>query len=191
MKSFDDFNTSTSGAKTSNISTTIKWSAPPGSFVKINFDGSISRDLAASGFIIRDHDGSPVIAATKYVGNSTTPVAEATTLRDSLIAAKDKGFTRLEVEGDSKLVIDAVNGIVTLPWRLLKLIEDIRTIATSFSQISFKHIYREVNFVADAIADLGHEAMSPMFWSDKVPREASRAVLFDVVNIDCPRGFFL
>ncbi|XP_062005578.1 uncharacterized protein LOC133722723 [Rosa rugosa] len=152
---------------------------------------TISRDSTASGFIIRDHDARPVIAATKYVGNSTTPVAEATALRDSLITAKDKGFTRLEVEGDSKLVINAVNGIVTPPWRLLKLIEDIRTIATSFSQISFKHIYREANFIADAIANLGHEAMSPLFWSDKVPSEASRALLFDVVNIGCPRGFFL
>ncbi|PRQ37612.1 putative ribonuclease H [Rosa chinensis] len=191
MKSFADLNTSTSGAITSNLSTTIKWSAPPSSFVKINFDGSVRRDSAASGFVIRDHNGRPVIAATKCVGNSSTPVAEATALRDSLIAAKDKGFTRVEVEGDSKLVIDVVTGRVIPPWRLLKLIEDIRTIATSFSQITFKHIYREANFVADAIANLGHNAASPMSWSDRVPSEASRALIFDVVNFGCLRGFLL
>ncbi|XP_062028848.1 uncharacterized protein LOC133744825 [Rosa rugosa] len=142
MKSFVDFNTSTSGAKTSNISTTIKWSAPSSFFVKINFDGSVSRDSATSSFVIRDHDGRPVIVAFKYIGNSTTPVAKATALKDILIAAKDKGFTRVEVERDLKLVIDAVNGVVIPPWRLLKLIEDIRTIATSFSQIFFKRIYK-------------------------------------------------
>ncbi|XP_062021407.1 uncharacterized protein LOC133737973 [Rosa rugosa] len=137
----------------------------PSEAVKSELEVLVRRDLTASGFLIRDHNGRPVIAATKCVGNSSTPVAEATALRDSLIAAKDKGFTRVEVEGNSKLVIDAVTGIVISPWRLLKLIEDIRTIGTSFSQITFKHIYREANFVAEAIANLGHDAASPMSWS--------------------------
>lgn len=37
-------------------------------------------------------------------------IAEELALRDSLVKAKEKSFTKVQVEGDSKLVIDVVNG---------------------------------------------------------------------------------
>ena len=121
---------------------------------------------------------------------TTVPVAETTALRNGLVAAKQKGLRRLEVEGDSKLVIDAVNGVSAPPWRLKKIIEDIRMLAQDFEVVQFKHIFREANFVADAIADLGHNC-SFSTWHDGVPKEASRAHLFDIVSTGCPRGFSL
>ncbi|KAL6129793.1 hypothetical protein ACLB2K_073142 [Fragaria x ananassa] len=124
-----------------NQCTTIKWQAPPNSFVKINFDGSVTSNSAACGFIIRDDNGRPVSVAC-CIGSASVPIAEAMALRDSLIKAKDKGFTNVEVEGDSKLVIDAVNRRLESPWRLIKLVQDIRTLATNFDSITFKHVFR-------------------------------------------------
>ncbi|KAL6131054.1 hypothetical protein ACLB2K_069432 [Fragaria x ananassa] len=39
----------------------------------------------------------------------SVPIAEAVALRNSLLCAKDRGFRKVEVEGDWKLVIDVVN----------------------------------------------------------------------------------
>ena len=57
----------------------------------------------------------PICAASSRIGRASVPIAEAVALRDSLIKAKEKGFSQVEVEGDSKLVIDAVNGRVEPP----------------------------------------------------------------------------
>ncbi|KAL6174685.1 hypothetical protein ACLB2K_051331 [Fragaria x ananassa] len=98
-----------------NQCTIIKWQAPPNSFVKINFDGSVTSNLVACGFIIRDDNGRPVSAASCHIRSASVSIAEAMVLRDSLIKAKKKGCTNVEVEGDSKLVIDAVNGRLEPP----------------------------------------------------------------------------
>ncbi|KAL6188557.1 hypothetical protein ACLB2K_039949 [Fragaria x ananassa] len=110
-----------------NQCTTIKWPAPPNSFVKINFDGSVTSNSAACGFIIRDDNGRPVFVTSCRIENASVSIAEAMALRDSLIKAKEKDFTNVEVEGDSKLVIDAVNGRLEPLWRLIKLVQHIRT----------------------------------------------------------------
>ena len=190
MNKNHDISTGRARAYSQNLNATIKWQAPPLSCFKLNFDGSVTNCSAACGFVIRDGDGRPIVAEASNAGKTTVPVAEATALRNGLVAAKQKGLRRLQVEGDSKLVIDAVNGVSAPPWRLKKIIEDIRMLAQDLEAIHFKHIFREANFVADAIADLGHNC-SAVTWHDGVPKEASRALLFDIVNTGCPRGFSL
>ncbi|KAL6201188.1 hypothetical protein ACLB2K_024903 [Fragaria x ananassa] len=73
------------------------------------------------------------------IGKTTVPIVEATALRDSLLTALDLRFHDLLVEGDSSLVINCVNGKFKCPWRLIQLIQDIRSLASSFQSISFQH----------------------------------------------------
>ncbi|KAL6207693.1 hypothetical protein ACLB2K_018647 [Fragaria x ananassa] len=162
----------------------IRWSPPPFDRVKINFDDSVWRNSAAGGFVIRTPNGNPLVAASSNFGITTISVAEALSLRNSLICAKERGLSRVEVEGDSKLVIDAVNGIAASPWRILKLVQEIRCLRNSFDFISFKHIFRETNFVANAVANVGHKVGDVRFWEECVPPEASLALSFDYVNRD-------
>ncbi|KAL6224535.1 hypothetical protein ACLB2K_003390 [Fragaria x ananassa] len=128
-----------------------------------------------------------VLAAAKSFGNAIIPTTEATALRDSLVKAKDQGFSNIQVEGDSKLVIDVINGRISTLWRLLKIIQDIRMIAMSFTSISFKHIFREAKFVTDAIAHECHLLPNGCTWMGSCPFAATRALLFDDVNSGCPR----
>ncbi|KAL6211745.1 hypothetical protein ACLB2K_016968 [Fragaria x ananassa] len=166
----------------------IKWNPPSHGRIKINFDGSVQGNSAAGGFILRTENGNSLTAASFYSGTTTIPVAEAMALRNSLICAKSRGITKIEVEGDSKLVIDVVNGVSTPPWRLLKLIQDIKTLSNSFEFVCFKHVFREANFVANALANLGHRLSNLCFWEENIPPEASSALAFDVVNLGCTRG---
>ncbi|KAL6183694.1 hypothetical protein ACLB2K_045105 [Fragaria x ananassa] len=94
--------------------------------VKINFDGSVSSNSAASGAIIGDSKGNPILASTRNLGSTLVLVAEATASRDSLLSAKEKGFTDVVVEWDSKLVIDVVTQKINPPWRIHQIVDDIR-----------------------------------------------------------------
>ncbi|XP_062028542.1 uncharacterized protein LOC133744454 [Rosa rugosa] len=175
----------------SHQTNSIHWQPPSRGFTKINFDGFVCSESAAGGFVLRDTDRRPLIAVTRNLGRTTVPVAEAIALRNSLACARDRGYKRIEVEGDSKLVIDAVTDNISPPWRLITFVSDIKEIASCFDSISFKHVFREANFVADAVANLGHTITSEATWSGNFPAGASRALLFDHVNSGCPRGFSL
>nr|XP_011463604.1 PREDICTED: uncharacterized protein LOC105351321 [Fragaria vesca subsp. vesca] len=166
----------------------IRWSPPPNDRVKLNFDGSVKSSYAAGGFIFRNPLGGPLAAAAFNFGSTTVPVAEALSLRNGLIDAKRRGFKKVEVEGDSKLVIDVINGVSTPPRRLLKLCQDIKSLRSSFEFISFKHVFREANFVANAIANFGHRLDNSCVWEESVPPDAVLTLTFDSVNSWCTRG---
>ena len=80
------------------------------------------------------------------------------------------------MERDSKIVIGAITRRMRVPWIL----------ATSFEAISFKHIFRDANFVADKIANLGHSCNRDNVWTDRVPDEVRNVLLFDVICNGCP-----
>lgn len=72
--------------------------SPPHQFVKLNFDGFVIQNKhAASGFVICDSSGYPLLASSKNLGSSNVLVAEALALRDGLIQASSAGFNKIEV----------------------------------------------------------------------------------------------
>ena len=46
-------------------------------------------------------------------------------LRDGILAARNKGYSNLEIEGDSKIVIDCHNKMINIPSSIMVLIEKI------------------------------------------------------------------
>ncbi|RXH90348.1 hypothetical protein DVH24_032705 [Malus domestica] len=116
----------------------IKWKGPCAPWLKINFDDSVVGSQAAAGFVIKDHNGSSIVAGTCNLGENTISVAEALALRDTLKFAKVKGFKDICVEGDSKLVINSILNKCRTPRLLKTIIENIRLLARSFSFIFFR-----------------------------------------------------
>ncbi|XP_062020762.1 uncharacterized protein LOC133737169 [Rosa rugosa] len=150
---------SSGGGPPQNSLHTIVWQPPPPKAMKINFDGSGQDSSTTEEFVIRNKEGIPLFAAAKGFGKTTVPVAEATALRNSLDWALRLNYLNVQVEGDSKVVIDAVLGRTHPSWRIAKIIQDIRHLASRFTTITFRHIYRKANFVADSIAHLGHSSI--------------------------------
>ena len=54
-------------------------------------------------------------------------MAEARALRDGLNLAIQAGLKQLIVEGDNKIVIEAWEGKICVPWRIHNIINDIHT----------------------------------------------------------------
>lgn len=124
------------------------------------------------------------------MGYSDVLVAQALALRAGLNQAINKGYHHIQVEGDSKMLIDSINGKSCIPCCIHILVRDIHHLATKCSAVSFHHIFREANFVADAVATAGH-SVSNATWLHTLPSTASQAFLLDQLGIGCTMGFSL
>ncbi|RXH73509.1 hypothetical protein DVH24_016331 [Malus domestica] len=72
------------------------------------------------------------------------------------------------VEGDSKLVIDAVKVSCTIPWQLRNIIEDIKWLVSSFDSNFLSHVYRV-----------------------PLPPMANKAYFFGCIGTGYNRGYFI
>ncbi|KAB2602378.1 hypothetical protein D8674_003383 [Pyrus ussuriensis x Pyrus communis] len=156
------------------------WKCPMSSYVKINFDGSVSNSLAARGFVIRNWNSKTILAGAMNMGFSTINIAEALALHEALIWARRRSMTHVLMKGDSKLIIDVVRGAYEVSWNLRSIIEDIRW-----------HVFKEENFVTDTMASVGLKTDNFCIWDACLPVEANLALLFDCNGSDYVRGFSL
>ncbi|XP_024200511.1 uncharacterized protein LOC112203832 [Rosa chinensis] len=179
-------------SNTASSAIPIMWKPPLVSFFKLNFDGSVkAHDRAAAGFIIRDSNGRPILAGTRKLGVTSVPIAEGSALKDGLLQALRHNITKIQVEGDSLLIINCINKVCATPWRIRSLIADITCLVAKFEAASFSHVFREANFVADLITSMGHDLSNPKIWINSIPTVASTALLLDSASLGCPRGFML
>lgn len=105
--------------------------------------------------------------------------------------AKARNLKKIKIEGDSKIVIQAILGKCSIHWRIRAIIKDIKWLVSSFESISWNYIYREANFVADAITSFGHGLENFHVWMSCIPSVASDALLFGGRGLECSRGFSL
>ena len=89
------------------------------------------------------------------------------------------------VEGDSKLVIDCIIGTCATPWRLKTMVQDIKQICEYFERCSFQHVFRETNFPADALANLGHTSNMDIDLEGSCPLHIRNVLLFDRLESGC------
>ncbi|CAL9010563.1 unnamed protein product [Prunus brigantina] len=113
-------------------------------------------NMAAIGFVIWDWNGNVRLAGIKNSGQVLITVAECLALRDGLAHTINNGWHKVLIEGDSKLTIDCINNKISAPWNIHLLVQDIRLLSSYCEEISFQHVFREANFTADALANLGH-----------------------------------
>ena len=76
-------------------------------------------------------------------------------MRDGIRSALQAGFHQVEVEGDNRIVLQAVQKQIAVPWQIGPIIEDIWNMLPGCETISFKHIYHEGNMAADWMAKHG------------------------------------
>lgn len=97
------------------------------------------------------------------LGKDTNNVAEMEGLWQGICIAEQLQFFPLEVEGDSLILINAAKNIqagtaadkVATSWRLLSKMEDLAAKLTNPHSLSFQHVRRTANKVADRLANQG------------------------------------
>ncbi|XP_043689195.1 uncharacterized protein LOC122640122 [Telopea speciosissima] len=133
----------------------VAWKPPPAGFWKVNCDAAATLDKRKGGLgvVFRDSAGSIDRAISLPHSFSSINQGEALAIRLALSTALQAGFTKLQVESDCLEIINLLsNPAMITQWEVALILDDIRTLATSFTMISFVYVPRSVNYVANTLA---------------------------------------
>uniref|UniRef100_A0A2N9F204 Reverse transcriptase domain-containing protein n=1 Tax=Fagus sylvatica TaxID=28930 RepID=A0A2N9F204_FAGSY len=163
----------------SKASAVIKWQPPAEGRYKVNYDGAIFRDMneAGLGVIIRNARGAVMGPMCQRVPFPHS--IEAVEARCAIQFAKDLGLQEIDLEGDSKIVVDALlfSGPCTTFYG--HIIEDIKLIARGLSSVHFQHVKRDGNNLAHLLAKRARLNESLEVWLESVPPELVSKLVLD------------
>ncbi|GLJ49414.1 hypothetical protein SUGI_1046130 [Cryptomeria japonica] len=89
------------------------------------------------------------------MGVATNNEAKALAVVRGIKFCVDQGYDKVEVEGDSQIIINAVIKQSSPNWKLQQYMEDIRQNLNRIHQYKITHVYREANRAADMLANDG------------------------------------
>lgn len=106
---------------------------------------------SSSGFVLLDMNGSIIFKTGVYLGITTNNQAEYHALRLGLEEAKKIGALEVNIFMDSLLVVNQMKGIFKVKNRdLWPIYEAIKELAKHFKNVTYTHVPRELNKLADA-----------------------------------------
>ena len=109
---------------------------------------------AASGYVLLDTTESVIAEGGAYIGNATNNIAEYKALYLTLERAVQLGVSVLDMRLDSLLVVNQMNGIYAVKNHdLLPVHRRIQALLSKFERITFTHVPREHNTLADGIVN--------------------------------------
>lgn len=109
---------------------------------------------SAAGYVILNHRQEILEQGGEYLGITTNNQAEYQGVRLGLEKALQLGMRRVQFCLDSMLVVNQMNGIYKIKNReLWPIHERIRTLMTEFDKVTFSHVNREFNQLADGMVN--------------------------------------
>lgn len=110
--------------------------------------------LSAAGFVIVNSDQDVIAEGGEFLGITTNNQAEYQGVRIGLERALELGYKRLDFKLDSMLVVNQLKGVYKIKNReLWPIHERIRELLTNFEYVSFSHVPRELNQLADGMVN--------------------------------------
>ena len=159
MKMADEFEQFFTKEKRIKKQSAQSWFPPDDRILKINIDGSYVADNCNGGwgFIIRNSDGQFKGAGAGQISHAFDALqAEATACLASLQYAQRWGMMRIQVETDSQLLVQAINGRNQDLAVNGSLFREIKFLANlNFSTFEIKYCPRACNKVAHVLANYG------------------------------------
>ena len=109
---------------------------------------------AAAGVVIERMDGSIKAQGKRYLGIMTNNRAEYLALIDGLRAVARYAPAAVTVFMDSELVVNQMNGVYKVRDQALRPLFDTATaLASALPQVTFQHVMRGANALADRLAN--------------------------------------
>ncbi|XP_075673362.1 uncharacterized protein LOC142642791 [Castanea sativa] len=160
-----------------------QWRPPDSHCFKVNFDAAVFRALhrAGIGVIVCDWNGAVLGALSSSIplAQSVADV-EALACLKAVSFAQEIGLTRVVFEGDSAIIIGALNQATGEVANYGNIIEDIRQQVGVFQFVVFSHTSRVCNSVADALAKKAKVVMVEQLWLGDIPSDIAPLVYLDI-----------
>ncbi len=125
--------------------------------VKLFSDGACRGNpgIGGAGAVITDEADNILWQEKEYLGHCTNNIAEYKALILGLKGALAQGFNQLDVYLDSELLANQINGSYKVKNEHLKiLMQEVRSLLSSFKSVQVKHVLRCQNRQADKMANL-------------------------------------
>jgi ribonuclease HI len=124
--------------------------------VRVNVDGGSRGNPgpAAIAAVVQDGNGDVVEERSEVIGTATNNVAEYRALLLGIERAAALGARRLELIGDSELIVRQVNGEYKVKDEALReLHRQVRKALEGFEEWSVRHVLRDENAEADRLVN--------------------------------------
>ncbi|CAN0826718.1 Putative ribonuclease H protein At1g65750 [Linum grandiflorum] len=143
----------------------------------LSTDGSLRSPtkLAAAEGVIRTDTGRFVKAFTANLGSCSITRAEMRAIVDGLQLVWTLGIHRIHVPSDSVAAISILTKDSELDHQHAALVLQFKELCNRQLEVHLSHIYREANYVADYLANLGH-SLSYGNW-----------LHYDIIGVSMPR----
>ena len=122
----------------------------------INVDGASRGNPGPSGigYCITNNEGQIVERGGEFIGFATSRVAEYYALKKGVELAIERGYKTTRFISDSLMAVNQLNGIFQIKNRdILPIYQDIRKNLEQFEAVSFTHVPRSKNVIADSEAN--------------------------------------
>lgn len=109
---------------------------------------------SAAGFVILDNKQEVIAEGGEYLGITTNNQAEYHGVRIGLEKALELKYKRVDFKIDSMLVVNQMKGFYKIKNReLWPIHERIRELMKRFDKVTFNHVHREFNQLADGMVN--------------------------------------
>lgn len=119
----------------------------------------------------------------------TVPQAELWAIIHGLKLAKERGYSKIQVESDSLMAVNFIDKGCLDTHQYKSLIDEIQSLMSDMESIQVSHIFREANHVADHLANCGLSLDMLCKIFDVILDFLSLLLLGDVCNTFFPYGF--
>lgn len=123
----------------------------------LEFDGGSRGNPgpAGIGVVVRAADGTPLVTLGRFIGRATNNVAEYRALITALEQALQLGAKKVQIRGDSELIIKQMRGEYRVKNPDMKLLYDqAQHLYHQFDEARIDHNLRHKNELADKLANL-------------------------------------
>ncbi|CAJ2653897.1 unnamed protein product [Trifolium pratense] len=169
----------------------IGWKRPREGWIKLNCDGAFknSLGLAGCGGLFRNSGGRWIKGYARKIGTCDALSAEMWGMYLGMKLAWSQGFHHLEVESDSKSLVDMITRKVKSNGNPPTLVRRIQELLKLNWQVHFNHTWREGNRSADWLANFSFSLDSfNIHVMENPPNEVSRLLFDDFFGACMPRN---
>nr|XP_023920968.1 uncharacterized protein LOC112032440 [Quercus suber] len=186
LRVLDDFLTATEkkGSPRSEIPSSVVWKPPPPGVFKVNVDGALfsKTKQAGVGVLVRDEEGNVIAALARKLECPLGALAmEAKALEIGVSFVEEVGLRDVVFEGDSLLVINAVQGINEAEASVRNIILGVLRNVQRFRTFDFLHTKRQGNAPAHLLAQHALNVEKMVVWLEDCPSQVAHAYAQDVL----------
>ena len=124
--------------------------------ITINVDGASRGNPGPSGigYCIHDSSGKIIERGGEFIGFASSRMAEYYAMRKGINRAIELGYKQVHFISDSLMVVNQLNGVFQIKNQdIIPIYQDIIKKLDSFEAISFSHVSRSQNAIADSEAN--------------------------------------